>query len=119
VAIAPQHGTQQIIGSAQRTHHIECHGKLIDSGRVHAHAAAGGKANLGADIGKNLAQYVDILDIGQVFKRTGRAGHIEAGIMATAAFFAPLIVTVPSSGLPPRMLYHCFKGKSPCVGLAS
>jgi hypothetical protein len=49
-------------------HHIECHGKLIDSGRVHAHAAAGGKANLGADIGKNLAQYVDILDIGQVLQ---------------------------------------------------
>ena len=36
------------------------------------------------------------------FSRThGSPARIAAGMIATAAFFAPLIVTVPSSRLPP------------------
>ncbi|OQA15415.1 MAG: hypothetical protein BWY62_00638 [Firmicutes bacterium ADurb.Bin356] len=34
--------------------------------------------------------------------------RIEAGTTATAAFFAPLIVTAPSRGRFPFIWYHCF-----------
>lgn len=47
---------------------------------------------------RNLQRRHDITDVQQVFNQAFPPGQIVAGSMATAAFFAPPMLTSPTSG---------------------
>jgi hypothetical protein len=50
---------------------------------------------------KDIQKNPDVGDIRHVFNSQQPLARIVAGMMATAAFLAPLTVTVPFNGVPP------------------
>ena len=99
----------EIIGGAGSAHQrqSECARNRVTCGAVRAPACSdSGDGSLRPSLVQNLQQEPDVGDIGNIFNFTNTFDQqaSPAG-SATAAFFAPLIVTVPCSGLPPFMIY--------------
>ena len=66
--------------------------------------------DLGAHGGQQLALGLDVAHLRNVFQDDGSSVSSAAAMAGSAAFFAPLMRMVPTSGLPPRMTSLSMKG---------
>ena len=77
----------------------------VDMAAVDLHRVAVDGADGRAKLLQNLQNRGNVGDLGMFSMRQTPSTRMAAGIMATAAFFAPLISTSPNRGLPPCTMY--------------
>jgi hypothetical protein len=90
LAIAPQHGADQIIGGAQATHHVKGGLRLGDAGAVDVHGVLVDRFDLGTHLPQDIQHHGDVGYLGDVLDparpahEQNRRYNGDSGVFRTA-----------------------------------
>lgn len=99
---APEHGAQQVVRSPQAAHLRKIGAGVDHAVGVDAHALAL-ELDVCAHTGKDVREQMNVLNIRQVFDHARTVRHQRGRKNGHRGVLAPLMLTVPERGRPPRI----------------
>lgn len=98
---AAQQGADQVVGGADFPGQLIAGPGGVDMAGVNLHRVAVDGTDVGTQLFQNAQTERHVGNLGNILNAANPSTRRAAGMMATAAFFAPLMVTSPISGRPP------------------
>lgn len=103
--ISAEQGAQQVIGGAHSLDLFICCNGRAYSPRIDFQSGFVDSFNVCSNFLKDFCNKGDVADVRYIFNTARPSARTTAGIIATAAFFAPLTETSPDKRRPPLITY--------------